>query len=253
MLKGLTIGILGFISGVFGNFMASWLQPGVEGLLGKDRVTWGAIFAGSFLVLILLLEIPRALPWNWWWHRLWFLIDIAYHSPWEKHSARLHLAPLERNAAGTHVEVIDNGERKDLVDVLYSIAVRRTNTTHGALVLGEPGSGKSTGLQQLQLRLARQGIKRLGFVVPIPILTELGAYLGESDLFEFMTRFMLERAPNSNAKVIAHGLRHLAKKGCVVLLLDALDEALGERRISALNTIESFVKNRATNGASLRG
>lgn len=139
----------------------------------------GPLVAAFLMVLfVVLLEGRVALPWNRWWHRLWYLRSLARDSElrqWEERYARLNIS--QRSGKVPKAEVIFEGVREDAVDVLLHLVTKKQPTSlNRILVLGKPGSGKTTVLQRFTFELAARGVKRFSFRQPIPVFVRLGGF-----------------------------------------------------------------------------
>jgi len=191
MLKQLVILLLGFGAGVLGNLVAGWIQQERwSNVFTLDRVLSAVAGVGLMLVILAWLESEWALPWNWAWHRYWYLWELRKNRElqrWQTGFARLELA--RRPGKIPAAEVMVGGERRDLVEVLRDLIVNQRGAGRRALILGEPGSGKTTGLEGLTLALARAGVRRLGFGWPIPVLVRLGNFQ-TGDLLEYAGQAM---------------------------------------------------------------
>ena len=257
-MKQLTIVILGIVGGVLGNWIANGSQLTIESLLGEHWLIGTVLGVAIVASLIVLLEIEPSLAWSWPWHRYWYLQEIRKPSSWEiqknpalwkskkdlgwqSRFARLQLSSRKRNVGW--VQVSDGGQSQDMVELLTAHILGKKGTTKRALVLGEPGSGKTTGLTQLSLELAQSGVKRLGIGQIMPVLLPLNLF-EDDDLLEFVKRELRSSTPNNSGKVLASGIDQLAQKGRVALLFDALDEALGDKRNVALAELGKFLKAR---------
>ncbi len=247
MLKRITIILLGFAAGVMGNLIAGYVQQDLwSNVFTQERLF---VTAGSILLMLLLvasLETERALAWNWRWHRFWYLRELLKNPElrhWESDFARLEMVQGKR-ARISSAEVLAGGNRKDMIEVLRELIVERDGKNSRALVLGEPGSGKTTGLERLTLDLARAGKRRLGIGCKMPVLVRLGDFQ-EGKLVDHIAQTMRHGARHSSGKVLSKGIEMLLEQGQLVLLCDALDEALGARRDSVIAELKVLLTSQA--------
>jgi formylglycine-generating enzyme required for sulfatase activity len=105
-------------------------------------------------------------------------------------------------------------EVRDYDDILTAFAeVKR------AVLLGEPGSGKTTTLRKLAAELAQRA--RQDPQAPLPLLAGLGNWRGDESLAEFLAQTVPE---------IGWATEALGQAGRLVLLLDGLNEVPTARR-----------------------
>jgi HEAT repeat protein len=252
MLKRLVMLLLEFGAGIAGNLAAGWIQQDKwSNLFTPSRIL--ATLGGAALMLLILawLESERALPWNWPWHRYWYLREVLGDRDlrrWEADFARLEVAQRLRKVSAA--EVIAEGQRQDLVEVLHELIAGRWGEARRGLVLGEPGSGKTTGLERLTLDLAREGAQRLGFGQPMPVLVRLGDFQ-KGELLDYVGQAMRHGTRGGSGKVLGKGIEKLVEQGQVVLLFDALDEALGKRRDEVLAALGIFLESKAYRNVSV--
>ena len=239
MIKGLTIALSAFVVSILANLTSAWVQQDAESFLGSSRLTWMSLSIVIFSIFIFLLESPRALPLNWRWHRFWYLWENRRNVNQKENFASLHLAQGPRKVPGA--QVIDKAQRDDLVRVLCDLVLGKRGTVRRALVLGEPGSGKTTGFLELNYVLSQMAVRRLGIGQLIPIFIRLGNFQRDQTLFSFLAEQIRSSTKGRSAKVMAGGIEELCEKGRIILLLDALDEALGERREVILSELKQYL------------
>ncbi|MFY9824685.1 MAG: SUMF1/EgtB/PvdO family nonheme iron enzyme [Thermoanaerobaculia bacterium] len=112
----------------------------------------------------------------------------------------------------------------------------------GLIVLGDPGSGKSTFLKFLALSLSKGQDETLGLAGRLPILLPLAAYAnalaeGEIRLDRFLARYYEQRGL---AVPLEEVLERNLQIGSVLFLLDGLDEV---RDTSLRNTVVERVRD----------
>lgn len=206
MLKRLILLLLEFGAGLAGNLVAAAIQQDTwKNLFTPTRLIATAVGAALMLIVIALLESERSLSWNWRWHRFWYLRSLAKYPQllhWETDFARLKLAPGRQPVFTT--ELLSNGGRRDMVAALRDMIGVNNHKGRRALVLGEPGSGKTTGLERLTWELAKQGARRLGRGRAIPVLLRLGNYQ-EGKFIEFAAEEMRHAAGGRSGEILSRG------------------------------------------------
>ncbi len=244
MLKRLVLLLLEFGAALAGNVVAGWIQQDAgQGLFTPLRLLGTVTGAAGMLVVIISLESEGGLSWNWRWHRYWYLRALAQNGQlrqWEKKYVRLTMARGRHTTPDA--EVPTRGERHEVVEELREIILEGKHGYRRALVLGEPGSGKTSALERLTWDVARWGLRQQGWGGPIPVLLRLGNYQ-DGKLMTYAAEEMLQAAAGHSGKVLSRGLADLLKNGRVALLFDALDEALGERREPVLAEIDGLLRS----------
>ena len=101
------------------------------------------------------------------------------------------------------------------------------------LILGAPGSGKTTML----LELARQLIERARQDIsePIPVVLNLASWAGKSPLAEW-----IEQELNNTYSIPKKNARDWSKGNKLLLLLDGLDEVSNAERTKCVEAINQF-------------
>ena len=243
-MKRLVIALLLFGNGIVGNLIAAWIQPDIEGVLGTNRLVGAAIGAVLAIGIAVLLESKRALPLNWRWHRFWYMWELLGNPDlrrWETDFARLELAQGRHKVSSA--EVISEGGRRDLIEVLCDVITGRQGWVRRALVLGEPGSGKTTGLERLTIELAREGAHRLGFGHSVPVLVRMGNFQ-KGELLEYVGQSMRHGTKGGGGKVLSQGIEELVEKGRGVVWFEALGEGVGQGRVAVRGELAGVLERR---------
>jgi HEAT repeat protein len=236
MLKKFFIAAITLFTGILSTRLSLWItrDPKLPLLSFKQLLVTVACLL-VLLALLWTLETQKAVTFNWPWHRFWFFRDLLGLG---KAQAKRLLAAPETPAKASVIDVIVNGRRENLVSLLLKRF--KNDKGHGRiLILGDPGSGKTTTLEELRLNLARDGVNRLAIGKRIPIMLRLGNY-NQGKILDHAREVM---ARGSRASVILSTcLERLLRKGHAILLLDAIDESLGQNQ-NALREIETFLTN----------
>lgn len=104
------------------------------------------------------------------------------------------------------------------------------------LILGEPGSGKTTSLLELAEYLVHRAASDPR--QPIPVVFNLSTW---SDRYKNFDTWLLEEFNNKYHAPKAFSRKCLSKHWCI-LLLDGLDEIKASYRLSCINAINDFIK-----------
>jgi hypothetical protein len=173
VLKRLIELLLSAGAGLAGNLVANWIQQDLWTNVFTEARLIGTLVGGiGMLVVIAGLESERALRWNWPWYLHDVLGDPRLRQ-WEANFASLAFAEGQREAFGG--EILVGSTRKNLVETLRTLITHPQAQVVRALVLGEPGSGKTTGLMRSH---SRSGERRETILRPSPANTDSRA-LGE--------------------------------------------------------------------------
>lgn len=221
MTKKIFLSIIGVGIGVLGSPIQAWLSGDEKaGLYSGKHLIVTALFLLAAFAFVAFLETPRALAWNWPWHRFWFFQDLLNRNQ----NSRQILQGLKSDEKAALTEVLENGHRRNLLAMLLE-RINSLNPVPKILITGDGGSGKTTTMEQLRLSLAREGTKRLAFGQPIPVLLRLGSF-SSGKLLDNAREAMEDGSRSS--KVLSKGLDDLLRKGRVALLVDAIDESLSQ-------------------------
>ena len=236
MTKKIFIRILTLGTAVVGIPIVFWLSRDERaGLYSGKQLILATLVLLAFFALISFLETPRALAWNWPWHRFWFFQDLLQR---ERLHRREIFQGLNSDEKAALTEVVENGKRRNLLAMLLE-KISSLNPVPKIFITGEGGSGKTTTMDQLRLTLAREGAKRLAFGRPVPVLLRMGS-VSSGKLLD-NAREVMEKDSGSS-KVLSRGLDDLLKKGRIALLIDAVDESFGQNA-NAFREVLDLVEN----------
>ncbi len=236
--------IVAALSGLLANIIATWADREYA-LSQPDHI---GIILGTFLVVLcitLLLDAGVRLPRQEAYHRFWYLYRLSQSEilkRWATRFAPLHLRRSTRYIAAT--EVLEDGERRELVQVLTSAIRENSRTGAHILVLGEPGSGKSTAMERLTLELADASVRKLGLRGSIPVLIRATDIEAGDSLITMIKRALEKDTSGASRTVLTSSdtIQHFIDGRRLVVLFDALDELSGERRESALRALRAPVQ-----------
>lgn len=188
MLKRISLAVLGLTIAALGARLVAWVtgDPRAPVLSGK-QIGLVAIFFLFFVSVSWVLETKKLVSFNWPWHRRRFFHEISKVGTLG--TKRILKDPGQAEAA-VFVDVLVDRRRENLVDLLHE-RLKNRDKLRQFLILGEAGSGKSTVLKQLRLRMIRDGTKRFGIGKPIPLLAPLGRY-NQTKLLDY-TRDILSK------------------------------------------------------------
>ena len=237
MLKRIVQAVLALASTLAAALVVGQLSTPLKELSPSRQILFGIIVVAASAALLALLEAKRALPINWWWHRFWYLSDLVDH---------LHVRLKRELSAGAStglgevsaVHVLVDMERRPLVTHVLSLLKKKT-TTPRILVLGPPGSGKSVALADLAYEFARHQRRRLGVGAPMPVLVRMGA-LTQSGLLTYVAHTMKFQTSGRSGEILSNGLEDLARRGRILLLVDAIDETPRGSRASIDRDIQQL-------------
>lgn len=191
------------------------------------------------------------------------IIEIEQPRPpgdWLRCAADVRMLMITRHATLDFTGVLPNTvERRELplrgiYQALVEIEPKRTaGKVPGYLVLGDPGTGKTTYLRYLAWVYATGSDDPLGIGTKVPVLVTLSDY-GEDrarnrvrPLLEFLPDW-LEHQGIADARAVVSHLHD------IVLLLDAIDELpSAETRRAVLNEVARLVVNEAVGAVVITG
>jgi hypothetical protein len=206
---------------------------------GLALLSFIALMAGVFVVYV--LEHERALPLNWWWHRLWYLHDLSRYLKKQQEEELGGSDGVKRDVPTKSVaEVLVEGERRDVVRYILDKIQQSRRDPLRFLVLGETGSGKSFAIARLGLELARHGGWK-PYSVPMPVLCRMGGFR-EGGLLGLISKEISLMTKGNSGKILSAGIEHLMRKKRIILLFDALDETPEKQREFAVTELRDLAK-----------
>lgn len=244
MLKRFLLFIFEIAAAILGNLIAGWIQQDIwTNFFSPARIVGSVVSIICITLIMLLLGSDNIDVFSWNWHRYWFLHNLVHNSKlnhWSIDYAQLDISEAQRKQLT--VDVVVAGERRNLLDLLTSSIFDKKKHAARILVLGEPGSGKTTALERLLLRIAERGVKHFGIGHRIPILARLGDFQNP-ELLHFIEQSLEREVRGRSSRFFAKYIDRLLEKERVILLLDALDEALGETRQEIIKGLRAFASS----------
>jgi hypothetical protein len=112
------------------------------------------------------------------------------------------------------------------------------------VILGSPGSGKSTFIDWLTLQFVEPDIsitfqKNLGPLIPVPMKLREYDFIKINTIYELINEFLKRNKADSLSLEV---MKNLAGQGQLIFLLDGFDE-IGESRNKLINIVKVGVKN----------
>jgi|GEM_PF-1058475 len=230
MLKKISLAVLGLTIATLGARIVAWVtgDPRAPITSGKQIILI-AIFFFVLVALTWVVETRALISFNWPWHRRRYFHEISKVGTL---GAERILKDPDQSEDELLIEVMQDGKRQNLVNLLHE-RLKTRDKPRRILILGEAGSGKSTALKQLRLRMIRDGAKLFGIGKPIPILAPLGRY-SQTRLLDYTREIF-----GKESRKLSAVMEKLLQEGRMVLLLDALDEALGSNAVREINDLLS--------------
>ncbi len=145
-------------------------------------------------------------------------------------SGRLTLQPIVARPEFIH-RPWRQAEGSPLVVHRFEDAVSELKAIRRAILLGEPGAGKTTTLYRLAADLIDTAL--LDSSAPIPLMVRLGTWVEETEPFGvFLSRSVGE---------LAEGLESRLKRNRAVLLLDGLNEIPAHQQANKYRQLDQFL------------
>jgi hypothetical protein len=237
MTRKLLLKLLVIPTALFASKIQAWLSGDAKSNITTGRQLFITVgFLVGFYILAVLLETPRALALNWRWHRYWFLRDIVNR---RQPTVQRIFQGLNQDKEAALAEVLENGKRRNLLALLM-MKMTSLNPVPRIFITGEGGSGKTTTMEQLTLSLAQVGAKRWWAGKSIPVLVRMGS-VSSGKLLDNVRELMDDGS--SSSKVLGNGFDVLLKKGRITLLIDSVDESLGQNPNAFREVLELIEDN----------
>jgi HEAT repeat protein len=197
------------------------------------------------VILIVYLQNNTELTWvNWRWccrkYRHAILNDKNFQD-WifDKKNKENYYAPLEvllkSRSVLKQTKNIESLKSLNLIELLKE-TIKNPKENCRILILGDPGSGKTTALKIFTIELARINFWTIKNQA-IPIFIELGK-VQHGKLFDYLDQ-SIERWSDKDCKsIFNNNYDELLKRGYLILIFDALDETLGDNRAAITSVLE---------------
>ncbi len=148
-------------------------------------------------------------------------------------------------------EKLRHSDRHDDLNLVQALELLKVTATtddrrhRGIVVLGDPGSGKTTHLRRVVFSMVR-GEERLHLPADmVPVFLPLRALKAEdTTLRKFFLRFLTEEDDDNDPDIAEGFAKSLWKRGNLLLLVDGLDEVPEERRAEIRKWIEDAARKR---------
>ena len=228
---------LGTLVAIVGNWVATWTELKAAFVLGNMKVVVALFIIAFSYIGIEMLDRNKYFLGLWPWHLFWYKRDISRQSiftKWENEFATLDHS-IGKKTNMLNVEVMVGGKRHDIVVALRNLITIDKNAR--VLVLGEPGSGKTTGLEKLTIELAKN-------TSIAPILIKLHFYpdYQRGELISIIQKSIRLYTKGYSTEFFVGIIPQLLNKNKrVALLFDGLDEAFLRTRESILADIQQFL------------
>src|SRR6185295_12154317 len=172
MPKQILIGLLTAIGGLAGGLLGNFIEEH-----GKKPNSifnkYGVI--GAFVILIISLVInawlntETGLHANWRWHRWRYLKRLKNHLLQKEGQMNFGRLDLQQRARSPLPQIVADGVRQNMVETLIDLIRDDEKPACKVLILGEPGSGKTTGIEHLTYQLAFEADRYFGFGRRMPV------------------------------------------------------------------------------------
>src|ERR1043166_3856636 len=231
--------VTGAIAALLVNVVSPWVDQRWR-LTDPKHIAYTLAAFVAMIALEIALNSGVRLPGYLAFHRYKYLDELPRSKPlsqWRTRFSPLQLGRGPRYIASA--EVIAEGERRDLIDLLSDALTGKQRGASRVLILGEPGCGKTTAMERLTLELARHSLRRLGFSGSIPILVRAGDHRRADDLQTIISDSIAKWAKRKTSAVLTDPavIQRLLDGRRFVILVDALDELSGDRRSAVLEAL----------------
>lgn len=231
MPKHVLIGLLTAIGGLAGGLLGKYIEEQEKqpnSIVNKYGLIGAILILIISLVLNAWLSTEKELQANWRWHRWLYLKRLKTYLLEKEGQRNFGQLDLRQRTRSPMPQIVGDGVLQNMVETLLDLIRDDEKPACKVLILGEPGSGKTTGIEHLTYQLAIDAVGHYGFGGRIPVLAHLGDY-SNGPIVDFAAA-NLKILAGKSGEVLGKGLKKLIEKDQVILILDSLDEALGDRR-----------------------
>ena len=163
MPKHVLIGLLTAIGGLAGGLLGKYIeeqdkQP--NSIVNKYGLIGAILILIISLVLNAWLSTEKELQANWRWHRWLYLKRLKTYLLEKEGQRNFGQLDLRQRTRSPMPQIVGDGVLQNMVETLLDLIRDDEKPACKVLILGEPGSGKTTGIEHLTYQLAIDAVSR---------------------------------------------------------------------------------------------